>query len=320
MTYLHLPTIYDDRDLFPILNLVSENCRLLKIFLFVFRPTVITSPTLLNIVRVNVNLNSMTCRVDDNLLEELTSLCSQRLTYVNLYGRVDYNTMVHVLQRFTKIDAIDIVGRHFNVETPTVTYSRSEHCLTLGGATNVLNGWKNFLASIPRLRELKWSGRCFHLPTDDEMLKFIESIEVSSSNINEEFLKLALSKCAALTKLSCSSRASVNWPAVVNDFNKIEKLIVKGPNDHISYLFTAFHYLTELSITYCSISQDVIPSLIVAIRDYRHATSGQTVKCMCDFYYGNDKTKVRCLECDGSKFSGSLWTDYVRLTEARSQV
>lgn len=78
LTYLKLsPIDADGNEPKPILMLIQENCRLLKTLDYVFQASPGNSSLMLDIIRLNACLDSLTLRVNETLLQELTSVFSQ---------------------------------------------------------------------------------------------------------------------------------------------------------------------------------------------------------------------------------------------------
>lgn len=300
-----------------LLKVVRDHCRLLKTFQYIFDLTSELTHLLLDIVRLNESLERIKLPGNAYIIEELILLCSPRLISIELHGNVDFNTMVRVFCCFDKIDYVEISSSLMHYKHAAYTWSKQR--LDLGNAIDTLDGWKNFRAFFPGIRELcLWGEVRYHFVNDDAMLSSIETLKMSHVDWTEEELKALLYKCSALINLSYHNMAAVNWPNVLKETNRIRILSITGPNKHLHYLLSACRYLTKVSFINCSISRySEVPALVAAIEKYRHVTTGQPIECSCEIYADNGPNHTLYhLNYYGGQISGSLLTNYESLIEA----
>lgn len=325
LSQLHLATLHHpDSYSMLVLKLIHDHCRLLKSLRYLFKPTAEAANLLLDIIRLNPRLISVSIQVNDSLLHEIAMLCSQSLTSISLQGNsVDFNTMVHVLQQFEKIDTVGISSVESDVSLAlekSVKYVKSVQSLSLYGDTQTLSGWKEFAALMPELREIDlWNHSNILLNLGEIFSDAVVSLSITSCDIAEEELKLVLQKCSGLTQFTFNDYMSLHWPNVINYSNKIEKLTIEGPNDHVAYLLSACRYLTEVSFTHCTISHAMILSVADTIKKYRHAATEQSLQCKCIFDISDDKSYSHQLNYDGTQFSGNLWWGYGKMVEEKDE-
>lgn len=311
--------IEEEFDPLLVLGGIYENCRLLKTFHYTFSPTENSTPLLMNIIKENEDIVSLGIEVDedehDSVLHQLAALRGRTLTELHLQGRADFGSLTFVLKNFNRIDTVGLlIFLDGSFCMTRVCYVRSKQSLTLQNV-NKLTGWKEFAALLTDLREIQLNEHTIQsLILEGNLCRTVQILEIDCIQIKEKVLKILLRRCVALKRFSLKSKKAINWPDVLTNSN-IKKLSIRGPNDHAAYLLTACHHLTEVTFADCVISRDMIPSLVEAIRSYRHATTGQSIWCSCEFYSGNNNKTIRYLNYHDSKFSGSLWDEYGSLIE-----
>lgn len=287
------------------LMLVYKNCRCLKT-IDVIGATATETQLLLEIIKLNSQLVSITLQANASILQELVLVCSHNIANIEILGEADIPSMLHLLRSSKSIDTICMTTC---LGCCYISYSKSKRRLTL---TNPVHtpGWRDFASEIP-IHELVLHG---HFDEDVEF-PLVHTVQFDCFGYAESVLKRLLSRCSALTKLSFSCPRSLNWWEILSGSNQLQELSIQGPFDQVTFLLTACHHLKRVSLSGGRILLEKIPTVLAAIKNYRHITTNLSLRCTCDMYCGLNDDYLYHMEYDGREFSGDLIEDYPGLLE-----
>lgn len=311
LTCLDISSYYDNAFSMSSLLAIHKHCRSLQSFKYIFPPNVETNGLLLDILRLNTQLRSVSLYCDDELLEGLSRYCPA-LVSITVTNKLDVATMEYVLQKFDRIECVHLRNRYCYIN-----YERFNNKLDL--SLDNYEDWSEFFDQLPYLREINF-GTIANYTLVDALYRHLQTLSCLTVRSGDYFnvLLYLLQECMALKTFSFDAYSRWSHKPFPPSIEQITIVGEVNLNECTHFLLRC-RRLKWLNFGYVSLprgSLEEFQQFLTEFQQCRHSVTGLPLRGSISARGGKKGRYKVYLEMQGKVIS--VWDDRCRRKDVKT--